>query len=312
MKTSFIFLIILTGFTSLFAQPEKKPSMQDWQYPYDVHYAVLSDSIEVAYVDEGKGDRTLLFIHGLGSYLRAWDQNIAKLKKRYRCIALDLPGYGKSSKGAYAYDMSFFAHTVRQFIDALGLENVVLVGHSMGGQIALHTVLQDPEGIDRLVLLAPAGFETFTAEESAWMKNVYNAALIKATPAEQIVKNFEINFFEMPDNARFMIDDRMYMRETVEYDRYCEMVPRCVKGMLNEPVFDRLSGIDLPTLIIYGQEDRLIPNPFLHAGLNTETVARSGHDAMPNSTLLLLPEAGHFVQWEQAKAVNKALRKFLK
>jgi pimeloyl-ACP methyl ester carboxylesterase len=312
MKLFFTTLYLLLGVSVLFAQPEKSQPMQEWEYPYELKYATLSDDLRMAYTDRGAGAVTLLFIHGLGSYLRAWDQNIDQLHKEYRCIAVDLPGYGKSSSGEYAYDMNFFAGAIRQFIDHLQLEKVVLIGHSMGGQIAMQTVLNDSSDIEKLVLLAPAGFETFSEKDRNWLLSVYTPALIKASPEEQIVKNFEINFYKMPDNARFMIEDRLRLRKTAAYDRYCAMLPQCVAGMLNEAVFDQLSTIKLPTLIIYGQEDLLIPNRLLHPDLDTGKVAISGHRAFPNSTLLLLPKAGHFVQWEQADRVNEAIADLLK
>lgn len=296
----------------LTAQIENRPTMQDWEYPYDVQKITLSDSVEIAYIDEGKGSRTLLFIHGLGSNLKAWQKNIDFLKKDYRCIALDLPGYGKSSKGEYPFDMTFFAKTVRDLIEKLALTKVVLVGHSMGGQIALHTLLNQEEKIEKLILIAPAGFETFTEEEKAWFQSVFTAAVVKATPEAQIVKNFHLNFHTFPDDAQFMIDDRLLLRKTAAYEPYCKMIPQCVKGMLNEPVFDRLSEITLPTLILFGENDLLIPNKFLHAALTVAQVATSGHERIPDSELKMIPRAGHFVQWEQAEQVNEMVLKFLK
>ncbi len=312
MKQVITLLIVLLSFFASSAQNNPPTSMQDWHYPYDVHHLRLPGQIDLAYADEGAGEQTLLFIHGLGSYLKAWSKNIDVLKEHHRCIALDLPGYGKSNKDEYPYDMSFFAETVRAFIDSLGLKNVVLVGHSMGGQVAMHTVLRSDKNIEKLILIAPAGFETFTDSERQWLQAVYTAQVIKATPEAQIVKNFEINFHSMPDDARFMIDDRLFMRQTVEYDRYCEMIPQCVKGMLDEPVFDRLPEIGLPTLVIFGENDLLIPNRLLHASLTPLAVAESGHQRIPHSVLKMVPEAGHFVQWEQAEAVNGAVLEFLK
>lgn len=286
--------------------------MQDWVYPYDVHKVQVSDGVEVAYVDEGAGAQTFLFLHGMGSYLKSWTKNIEVLKQNYRCIALDLPGYGKSSKGNYTHSMSFFADAVQQFIEKLNLKNVVLVGHSMGGQISMHLVLRKLPNVEKLILIAPAGFETFTEAEKLWFKNVYTAAFIKATPTEQIIKNFEINFHQMPEDARFMIEDRLFMRETVEYDTYCEMIPQCVQGMLNEPVYERLPEITIPTLILYGKNDLLIPNKLLHPALTTAQVAEAGHKQLPNSQLQLFDACGHFVQWECAEGVNEAIQAFAK
>lgn len=286
--------------------------MQDWVYPYDVHKVQVSDSVEIAYVEQGSGAQTLLFVHGMGSYLKSWTKNIEVLKQDYRCIALDLPGYGKSSKGNYTHSMTFFADAVQQFIEKLNLKNVVLVGHSMGGQISIHLALRQLPNVQKLILIAPAGFETFTEAEKQWFKNVYTSAFIKATPTEQIIKNFEINFHQMPEDARFMIDDRLFMRETVEYDTYCEMIPQCVQGMLQEPVYERLPEIKIPTLILYGNNDLLIPNKFLHPALTTIQVAESGHKRLSNSRLQLFDACGHFVQWECAEGVNQAIIDFAK
>lgn len=312
MKSYFLSIVMLLMGSQLIAQTENTKSMQDWEYPYPVKTVQLLDSIEVAYVEEGKGEETLVFIHGLGSNLKSWKKNIDNLAEAYRCIALDLPGYGQSSKGGYTYDMSFFANTLSLFIQELKLKKVTLVGHSMGGQVAIHTVLDAPSQIDQLILIAPAGFEQFTESERQWFKTFYTPSFIKSASEAQIIKNFQINFYDMPDDARFMIDDRLYMRQMIEYDHYTEMVPQCVQGMLNQPVFDQLNQLSLPTLIIYGEADQLIPNTFLHPTLTTEAVARSGAEQIPNSQLAFISEAGHFVQWEQYKPVNTIIRRFLK
>lgn len=308
LTTSFVLMFI----TQHFAQNSNQPSMQDWKYPYEVQKITISDSIEIAYISEGKGKCTLLFIHGLGSNLKAWQKNIDFLRKDYHCIALDLPGYGKSSQGVYPSDMTFFAETIRVFVNKMKLKNVILVGHSMGGQIAIHTALNNSKNIEKLILIAPAGFETFTEQERLWFQNVYTPTVVKATTEEQIVKNFYLNFHEMPDDAQFMIDDRLWMRKTIEYDYYCNMIPKCVLGMLREPVFDRLSEIKLPTLVVFGENDLLIPNKFLHSSHTTLKVAQSGHKDIQNSVLKMIPSAGHFVQWEQNEEVNNVMKAFLK
>ncbi|RME36762.1 MAG: alpha/beta hydrolase [Deltaproteobacteria bacterium] len=286
--------------------------MDTWQYPFEIKYATVLDSIRIAYVDEGQGPKTLLFLHGLGSNLKSWQKNIAALSNEYRCIALDLPGYGKSSKGDYGFRMTFFARSVRALMDTLGLEQVVLAGHSMGGQIAMHLVLHDARHVEQLVLLAPAGFETFTPQEKEWFARVYTPEVVRATPEEQIVKNFELNFYDMPDDARFMIDDRMEMRRhPEEYDHYCRMIPQCVQGMLEEPVFKQLPRISVPTLVIFGENDLLIPNRLLHPARTTIEVAQTGAARIPDCRVEMLPQAGHFVQWEQAARVNELIRAFI-
>ncbi len=309
MKTIFLTLLLLS---SICLSSQTTTSMKDWNYPYEVKEAKIDEQTTIGYIDEGEGEETLLFIHGLGSYLRAWQKNVDSLKHHYRCIALDLPGYGKSVEASGPQTMRFFAEVVSAFVRQLELTNVTLVGHSMGGQIAIHTVLRDTTSqVKRLVLAAPAGFETFTIKDKSFLTTVYNAAFIKATSDEQIKKNFQINFFNMPEDAQFMIEDRLSMKATQEYNRYCEMIPKCVAGMLEEPVFDELHKIKLPTLVIFGNNDYLIPNTYLHPDLTTEKVANQGIAEIKQAKLLMMDNAGHFVQWEAAAAFNEAIITFI-
>jgi len=286
--------------------------MQSWQYPYTVKTIQLSNQIKIAYVEVGAGAQTILFLHGMGSNLQAWKKNIDALRHSYRCIALDLPGYGKSSQEAYSFTVSFFAESVISFIAQLQLKNIVLAGHSMGGQIALAAALKRPQLFSKLILVAPAGFETFSKTERAWFSATMRPAILKAMPVTQIIRNFEINFYEFPEDARFMINDRLLMRKSAaDYDYYCRMIPKCIKGMLSEPVFKQLPEIQLPTLVFFGEEDELIPNRFIHPGLRSEDVAKAGVRALPNGQLQMLPQAGHFAQWDQAYLINSKISSFL-
>jgi pimeloyl-ACP methyl ester carboxylesterase len=286
-------------------------TVTSWKYPFDVHFAEGNDSIRLAYVDEGTGPETLVFIHGLGSNLQAWQKTISDLRKDYRCIALDLPGYGKSSQGDYAFGMTFFAGQVAALIEKLELNKVTLVGHSMGGQVAITLALQQPEYLERLVLAATAGLETFSEQNRVFFATYVQPQIIRATTEPQIEANFAMNFYEMPEDARFMVEDRLKMREDSQaYHYYSEMISRSVLGMIDEPVAGKLAELNLPTLLIFGRQDQLIPNKFLHPELTVETVAKSGQEAIKGAELLLLDEAGHFVQWDQAAAFNNAIRAF--
>lgn len=302
---------ILLLFPALGSIAQHSDMKSDITYPADLRHVELPDGKKIAYLDRGKGAYTLLFIHGLGSNLKSWQKNMAVLSTQYRCIALDLPGYGKSTGGDYAYNMSFFADAVSAFIRQLKLKKVILVGHSMGGQIALTEILRNNKRIKKLILLAPAGIETFDDKEKAILRNVYTPEILKNTPEAQIRKNFEINFVQFPADAEFMIADRLALRQTPAYDDYCRMIPKCVAGMLDEPVFERLPKVTLPTLIIYGENDMLIPNRFLHPAMTTAQVAALARERIAGSQMLPAPNAGHFVQWEADAFVNEAIIDFL-
>lgn len=312
MKNSLILLVLLIASCKPYEATKTASisAMSELSYPFDTKSLSLSKKIELTYTDQGSGTNTLLFIHGLGSYMPAWQKNIPVLSESYRCIAIDLPGYGKSSKGNHSYDMKFFADVVAEFIQELDLKNVTLVGHSMGGQIAITASLYHPALVDQLVLISPAGFETFHEGQKQWFRDVLNARLVQVTPPEAIQTNLAYNFYDYPKEADFMITDRIAMRSAKDFERYCYAVEMSVKGMVDQPVFDFLPKVNQPTLVIYGENDNLIPNRYLNPG-RTVDVANKGIVQLPNGQLVMVSKSGHFTMFEKAEEVNEAIIKFI-
>lgn len=279
-------------------------------YPFEMKHAAINDQVSIAYADEGKGD-VILFIHGLGSYAPSWKKNVEALKKTNRCIVVDLAGYGKSSKQKYQADMTFHANNLLALMEHLKIKKYSIAGHSMGAQIAVHMTLQNPTPIQKLILLAPAGIETFTEENKKVFAMVTPESLMMVG-SEQYMKNLKINFFNFPEDAQFMFDDRMAFSKDEKFADYCHVVVQGIQGMLNQPVFNRLHEIKQPVLIIYGKEDALIPNRYLHPTLTTEQIAISAEQAFANATRIMIDKAGHFVMFEQAAIVNEKILHFLK
>lgn len=309
MKKVLFFTAALFAFGIINAQLDQ---MRNLDYEWSTSFLQLKSGIEVAYIDEGNQDaqETLFFIHGLGSYLPAWTYQINALKDSYRVVAIDLPGYGRSSKEKYEGSMRFFASVVKEVSDELGLKNVTLVGHSMGGQISMMASLMYPNWPQKLVLIAPAGFETFNAGQKDWFRSVYTPDLVRLTPVESIQTNFANNFYQIPKEAYFMIEDRIAMRTASDFEGYCYIIVQSVNGMVDEPVFDHLSEIEVPVLAIFGEQDNLIPNPYLNGG-RSQDIGKKGIEQLPNGQLKMIDKAGHFVQFEQAEKVNELILSFL-
>lgn len=279
------------------------------QYPFTTKFIDLED-YRIAFIDEGDSEDVLLFIHGLGSYLKAWQRNIPELKKYFRCIAIDLPGYGKSSKTIHSGEIDFYTNIIFQFIDKLNLKNVSLCGHSMGGQIALSFTNTYPNLINKLILAAPAGFETFTDEEIGLFKKIISPEILFNTSNKQIRFNYRINFFDMPAQAEEMILDRIAIKDDPEFFNHCTVVSNSLFGLLKSPVFNFLDEIKKPTLILFGIEDLLIPNKAVH-NLTTKDIAMIGASKIKNSKLILLENCGHFLQFEKPDEFNNALIFFM-
>ncbi len=285
-------------------------SFEEIPYPFNLKKITLNAEVEIAYVDEGKGNETIIFIHGLGSYLPAWKKNIEVLKTDFRCIAIDLPGYGKSSKLPHSGSMKYYAGIVSEFMAKLNLGRAYVAGHSMGGQIAMVMALYHPEKVKGLILAAPAGFESFTEGQKQWFRNVMTMDGVKKTTAEDIQTNLAYNFYNFPKDAEFMITDRLGMRTASDFEAYCHAVVQSVNGMVNEPVLTFLNKIIQPTLIVFGENDNLIPNRFLNPG-STRKIAEAGAAQIPGSRLVVLPKTGHFLQFEASKTFNNEIRNFI-
>lgn len=269
------------------------------------------NSEEIAYVEQGAGEHTLLFIHGLSSNLEAWRKNITSLGRNYKCVAIDLPGYGKSSKNRNNYSLNEYAAFLRDFIRQKQLENVVPVGHSMGGQIALHLVLDNPEDFEKLVLIAPAGIETFSQQEAMMMKSSYTAAMVENSSPEQIENNYKLNFYSFPSDANFMVEDRIAMKESEDFSTYAQVVVNNISAMLDEPVINDLSRISIPVLMVFGKNDLLIPNKYFHPDESVETLVERAKEEISNLQVELIDEAGHFVNFEKAGEVNSVVETFI-
>ncbi len=307
---SFVVLLAMDACAPYKNIPQLK-TFQDIKYLSEVKKADLSNGVQLAYTDNGSGNETIIFIHGLGSYIPAWNKVIPELSKKYRCIAIDLPGYGKSSKDPHSGMMSYYADVVNEFVDSLGLKKFNLAGHSMGGQIAIVYGLQWPERINNLILFDPAGFEAFTPGQKRWFKDVMTPMLVKNTTFEGIETNLAFNFYNMPKDAEFMITDRMAMRYAADFDNYCYAVAQSVKGMVNEPVLDKLKDLKTRTLIFFGEDDNLIPNRYLNPGA-TVKIAEAGHKLIPDSKLVMVPKCGHFVMFENPETVIREIEDFIK
>ncbi|MDZ4668704.1 MAG: alpha/beta hydrolase [bacterium] len=282
------------------------------KYPYPVKQCNIGSNIEIAYCDEGSGQYTLLFIHGLANYIPVFKHNIDFLKDHARCVAIDLPGNGLSSRGDYPFTLIFYAESVARFIQEMNLSKVVLVGHSMGGHVSLLIALRYPQLVDRLVLLGASGLEFYSDFEKTIMKSMLSLGALMygdAMSLEAAIQNSYYN--EQKKDAKHIISDlhKLMSGESGKYWR--KMVQKNIEAMLDEQVVPFLKELMQPSLIIFGKHDAFIPNKLMHVSETTEKLAKKAAALIPNCELELIPHSGHFVQIESADKVNARILQFL-
>lgn len=278
----------------------------------EINYVDLENGIRMAYIEEGNASHpVILMVHGLASYHGVWHQNIPELKHQYRCIAVDLPGSGYSSRGEYAYDIEFFAHCLLLFVDKLKLKKVIWCGHSMGGQLCLYVALHHPNYISKMILFAPASFEHYLPHEASLFKSAIILGDFMNLDEIHITNSIHSSFYATSAFSNRMINDLHAFIRNNDRRLYRLMMERSMNSMLDTQLFNQLQEISIPTLVFFGENDALIPNRFLHP-VTTKAIAEQAAAKMPKATLITYPETGHYVQIEKAHSANEAMLRWLR
>lgn len=267
--------------------------------------------LDIAYIDSGGSGPPLVLIHGLSSWMGFWEYQVEPLSTDYRVLALDLPGYGASGRPDAPYTPPWYADVIDEWLGGLGIASARIVGHSMGGQIAMTLAIRHPQRVEKLVLSAPAGFERFTPGAARWMKTFWTETRALETREEEMRVTFSTMVFNRMDaGTERLLEERVRMQTTEAFAATSVAVSRSIAGMVDYPVIDQLDQIAAPTLIVFGSDDHMIPNPVFTGG-RTRAIAEAGHRAIPGSELVILPGAGHTVHHDAPDAFNSAVRKFL-
>jgi pimeloyl-ACP methyl ester carboxylesterase len=301
-------MVLFISLLLLMSAPSPAPDTLP-HYPDDVQTTTV-DGREIAFVDRGEGD-PLLFVHGLGSNLSLWRGTMDAFEDSHRVLALDLPGYGLSGKDDVPGTMSFFTDVITGFLDERGLDAVTYVGVSMGGQVGLTMALQRPDRLVRLALVSPAGIESFNNQEAEALRAASTPEAIAQTTDAEVKQNAAANFDTWSEEYAWLIEQRHALAERDDFMDYAEANSKAVAGMLEGEARDRLGEVDVPTLVLFGTGDKLIPNPHLHPDQTTADVAARARERLPNAKVELVDDAGHLLMLERPAHFHEKLRTFL-
>lgn len=275
-------------------------------------YVGLSDDSKMYYYKVGSGDHTILLIHGLGSDKKAWLKLLPHLAEQFTVYAIDLNKY-LDTEDTSRINLEAYTDSIHEFLEELKIEHLSICGHSMGGQLAVKFALTYPKRTDHLILLAPAGLEIFNEAERKWFETFITKDFYLNLSDDQIKRNFEINFYseELPQSAAFMLAERLELKKNaLIYERYIDYILASIHSMLDESIYDDLPSVHVPTLVVFGKNDQLIPNQVLHPNLTVEDILRNA-EYIPGAETLLIEKAGHFVQWDQALLLSEKIEQFI-
>ena len=294
-------LDLALGFEGLFHLPGGRPPLlrvTDVEIPGATMRSLVA----------GDGPEPVVCLHGLGSNKASFFETVSALSPDHTVHAIDLPGFGGSSKPARgSYDAPYFARAVLGYMDAVGLASAHVVGNSMGGRIALELALADPDRAITVSLLAPALAFRKRRELVPLVKLVRpELAAIPHPMGAARVRAYFWGLFARPERldpaaADVAVDEfcRTYRSRSARIAFFAALrniyldAPHGSHGL-----WTRLATLRPPALFVWGDSDRLVPAGF------SRHVAR----AIPSARQVVLPECGHVPQVELADRTNALIR----
>jgi pimeloyl-ACP methyl ester carboxylesterase len=265
--------------------------------------------IELGSTEAQEGVLPLVFVHGLSGSWPNWLEQLPVLASGRRVIAMDLPGFGHSPMPSWPISISAYARMLDGLLDVLGIDAAALVGNSMGGFISAELAIAYPQRVERLVLVSAAGISTYD-----------NRGALRAVPmlrrAERILTAYTAWMASKSDT----VARRARLREATlnVVIRHPSRLPaalaaeqlrgsgkpgfvQALEANLNYDFRERLPEIACPTLIVWGEDDRLI----------TARDAAVYAELIPDSRVVMYADTGHMSMLERPEAFNALLEEFL-
>ncbi|HEX5609058.1 MAG TPA: alpha/beta fold hydrolase [Solirubrobacterales bacterium] len=285
-----------------YGNPE--PIWQEVDWRSHLHRVALPGA-EIDYVDLGEGE-PLVFIHGISGSWQNWLENLPHFAARHRCLAIDLPGFGASPMPSWPIDMPAYGRLVHDFCEKLGLERATLIGNSMGGFVAVEAATTFPDHFSRLVLVAAAGIintwnPQLRATATAWAWKEFGPHFGRR--GREIVSRPRLREMVFRPFVRYpaRLREDLLLEQIVNGMRRAEGFGEALQALIAHDIRDRLAAIEIPTLIVWGLSDRVIP----------VAAATSYHRRIPGSQLEIFERTGHVPQLERPLRFNALLDEFL-
>jgi pimeloyl-ACP methyl ester carboxylesterase len=298
-------LLLVAGFTAMNWAPDRPVSelAARWAQPPSTFINVAGMRVHVR--DEGLRDDPvpIILLHGTSASLHTWDGWVRELQQDRRVIRVDMPGFGLTGPTPDGdYTIAAYVRFASAVLDHFGIEHCVLAGNSFGGWVAWETALAEPGRVDALILVDSAGYTIRSQSVPIAFRiaqiPVLNR-LMEVTLPRSMIESSVRNVYGHPDKVTPELVDRYY-EITLRQGNRKSLVQRFVQAPLGIDE-ERIKELKVPTLILWGGRDRLIPLEY--AGLFNRDIA--------GSELVVFDDLGHVPQEEDAVRTVSAAKAFL-
>lgn len=249
---------------------------------------VVVQDLLTSYESIGQG-KTLLLLHGWGDSMRSFDTLVPELIRDYQVVRLDLPGFGQSEAPASIWDLDTYGAFVGNFLAKLQIENVyAVIGHSNGGALAIRSVATGKLTPQKLILLAASG--------------VRDTQKLRRAGLKVVAKTGKVMTFWLPKPTKQKLQKKLY--GTIGSDMLvAPHLQETFKHTVRQDIQRDAMKITIPTLLIYGEQDRATP---------LESVGKQLNTRIAGSYLKIIPGADHFVHQMATEEVAQDIKEFLK
>lgn len=257
----------------------------------------------IHYIAGGRGEGPpLIMIHGLGGSWTNWSLSLPFFIESYRCFALDLLGFGSSDKPDIFYSIPFYTDLIKGFMEALHIEIGVLIGHSMGGHIALDFALRYPSSLGCVILVNPYGAHHPNPVKQFLLRLVSDKkGGIRFINDLTIRLAIERLFYRRGSTCKEMVKFYRDLSRSSQREALSRAFTRTAKSMLTYSLRHKLHDIKIPALIIAGKNDRVIPP--------RDTIYM--RQSIPHAKLVTLDACGHMAHLERPEVFAKLVLDFL-
>ncbi len=254
--------------------------------------------------DAGSGE-AIMMLHGSGPGATGWsnfNRNVDALAEKNRVLVVDMPGWGKSDPREKGISfMAWFAEKMVGLMDALDVPKVSLIGNSLGGAVAMKMALEYPDRCDKIVGMgAPIGFNMFGDSFTPGIRDIIGFYEGDG-PSMEKLQSFAQKFVFDPS---LLTDDLLQQRLEASMKFVDNPPMRIGAGDSLEPLWrdPRLGSLPHDVLLIWGREDKVVP---LDRGLSVLSV-------IPKARLMVIPQCGHWAQYEHADEFNRVVGDFIR